>query len=55
MGVERFSKSLKEIISHLEKVKETVDPAAVERVAFEIAERKRVFVYGAGRSGLVAK
>lgn len=55
MSVERFSKSLEEIISHLEKVKETVDPAAVERVVSEIAERKRVFVYGAGRSGLVAK
>jgi len=55
MDVGRFHKSLKEILMHLNKVYETVDSNVINEAVDKIVKRKRVFVYGAGRSGLVAK
>jgi len=51
----RFYRSLDEIASHLRRVREAVDFRSVGRVVDEIVSRRRVFVYGAGRSGLVAR
>jgi len=51
----RFYKSLEEIIEHLKSVKENVDQKEVEKVVQFILDSKRVFTYGAGRSGFVAR
>ncbi|MCC6010733.1 MAG: hypothetical protein LM588_07105, partial [Fervidicoccaceae archaeon] len=50
-----FNLSLQEIIDNLKVNSDTVDMQVIEKIADEIIARKRVFVYGAGRSGLVAK
>lgn len=50
-----FYSSLKEIIENLEKNIDEIDRQTVDRIATEIINRKRVYVYGAGRSGLIAK
>jgi len=55
MSVEQFLKSLDEIISHLKTIRETIILNSLDKVVNEIIKRKRVFVYGAGRSGLIAK
>lgn len=53
--MDAFYKSLEEIIQNLIQNKSEVDPHVVEELANLIASKKRVFVYGAGRSGLVAR
>ena len=50
-----FILSLQEIIDNLKANLDTIDMQVIEKIANEIISRKRVFVYGAGRSGLVAK
>jgi 6-phospho-3-hexuloisomerase len=50
-----FILSIQEIIDNLKVNSDTVDMQVIEKIADEIIARKRVFVYGAGRSGLVAK
>jgi len=51
----RFHKSLDEIIFNLQRVKNEINVESIIRAVNEIISRKRVFVYGAGRSGLIAK
>ncbi len=43
------------IAKHVERVAESLDEEQVERFVDEILKAKKVFVYGAGRSGLVGK
>jgi 6-phospho 3-hexuloisomerase len=50
-----FILSIQEIIDNLKVNSDTVDMQVIEKIADETIARKRVFVYGAGRSGLVAK
>ncbi len=52
---EMFMNSLREIAGHLDKVAEEVDLDTVDKVVEEILRARRVFSYGAGRSGLVAR
>lgn len=47
--------SLQEIIDNLKLNMEEIDLRIINKIADEIVKRKRVFVYGAGRSGLVAR
>lgn len=51
----RFVKSLDEIVSHLSSLSSKLDLNKIEEAINSILVSKRVFVYGAGRSGLVAK
>lgn len=43
------------ITRHVEKVAKELDSAQVDRLAASIIGAKKIFVYGAGRSGLVAR
>ncbi|MDQ1253831.1 MAG: 6-phospho-3-hexuloisomerase [Euryarchaeota archaeon] len=47
--------SMKQIIDHLDEVTEKLDTEAVKNMLQKIINGKRIFVMGAGRSGLVAK
>jgi 6-phospho-3-hexuloisomerase len=47
--------SMKQIIDHLDEVTEKLDTEAVKNMLQKIIDGKRIFVMGAGRSGLVAK
>ncbi len=51
----RFYKSLEEIVEHLKNVMETIDKNEIEKVVDLILSSNRVFTYGAGRSGFVAR
>ena len=53
--MDRFYRSLEEIAAHLERLLKEVNGEAVNRLVEEIIKRRRVFTYGAGRSGLVAR
>lgn len=53
--VERYLKSMEEIIGHLHRVREEVSLAKVDELARKIMGHPRVFCYGAGRSGFVAR
>ena len=53
--MERFYRSLDEIIAHLRKVRSEIDEKSVSRLVNMISGRRRVFVYGAGRSGFVGR
>ena len=55
MTLNRFYKSLEEIINHLKKVYSEVSEEAISELVRLISEHKRVFVYGAGRSGFVGR
>lgn len=47
--------SMKQIIDHLDEVTEKLDTEAAKNMLQKIIDGKRIFVMGAGRSGLVAK
>lgn len=51
----RLHKSLDEISEHLHTLREKVDESIVEEFIGELLSRKRIFIYGAGRSGLIGK
>lgn len=53
--MERFKRAAKEIIEHVKIVMESIKKEEVEKFIEEIIKAKRIFLYGAGRSGLVAK
>ncbi len=55
MVLNRFYKSLEEIINHLKRVYSEVDGEAISELVKLISKHKRVFVYGAGRSGFVGR
>jgi len=50
-----FGKAFSEILSHLEKFHDSLDLKIVDKIASMISSSERVFSYGAGRSGLVAR
>jgi len=50
-----FQSAMLTIAEHIKKVAESLDPAQVERFVEEILKANKVFVYGAGRSGLAGK
>ena len=47
--------SMRQIIDHLDEVTDKLDTEATKAMLQKIMEGKRIFVMGAGRSGLVAK
>ncbi|MFH1127699.1 MAG: 6-phospho-3-hexuloisomerase [archaeon] len=52
----KYAKStVNEIIEHIKKVTEEVDVDKVRAIMNELLSAKRVFVYGMGRSGLIAQ
>jgi 6-phospho 3-hexuloisomerase len=53
--MEEISKAMAEIIVHLQKTQEELNRDQVEAFVQSLMNAKRVFVLGAGRSGLVAR
>jgi 6-phospho 3-hexuloisomerase len=53
--MEEISKAMTEIIVHLQKTQEELNRDQVEAFVQSLMNAKRVFVLGAGRSGLVAR
>jgi 3-hexulose-6-phosphate synthase/6-phospho-3-hexuloisomerase len=51
----RFGKSLGEIISHLDNVKKDFEDEKTDAFLKSLLSSRRIFVYGAGRSGLVGR
>lgn len=55
MSLERFYKSLGEIVDHLSKLGKSMDSRMISELINRVIGSKRIFVYGAGRSGFVGK
>ena len=53
--LKKYGLALSEISNHVESLAKTVNPAEVEALITAVLSAKRVFVYGAGRSGYVAR
>jgi 6-phospho 3-hexuloisomerase len=53
--MEEISKAMGEILAHLQKTQEELNRDQVEAFVQSLMNAKRVFVLGAGRSGLVAR
>jgi len=51
----RFYGSLDEIVEHLQKVRQAISGEAIKKLVSMIVEHPRVFCYGAGRSGFIAR
>lgn len=51
----RFHKSLNEIVAQLSNMKRDFDDAKMNLLVETIVSARRVFIYGAGRSGLVGR
>ena len=51
----RFRRSLDEIIGHLDKVKKDFEGEKLDALVKALLSSRRIFVYGAGRSGLVGR
>jgi len=51
----RFRKSLDEITVHLDKAKEDFEGEKMDALVKVLLSSRRIFVYGAGRSGLVGR
>nr|MDO8134170.1 6-phospho-3-hexuloisomerase [Candidatus Njordarchaeum guaymaensis] len=50
-----FERAFSEILTHLEKFHDAFNPDIVDKIASMMSSSERVFSYGAGRSGLVAR
>jgi 6-phospho 3-hexuloisomerase len=50
-----FGRSLDEIIGHLDNVKKDFDDEKMDALVKSLLSSRRIFVYGAGRSGLVGR
>lgn len=55
ISLSRFEKSLDEIVAHLSDAKRDFDHAKMDLLVKTLLSARRVFVYGAGRSGLVGR
>jgi len=53
--MERFYAAFNEIIEHLQKAKDNVNKEEVEKLIDAILTSKKIFCYGAGRSGFMAR
>jgi 6-phospho 3-hexuloisomerase len=51
----RFGRSLDEIVGHLESVKKDFEEEKMDALVKVLLSSRRIFVYGAGRSGLVGR
>jgi 6-phospho 3-hexuloisomerase len=51
----RLNLTIDEVVSHLQKVEHDVKRSEVDALINEIESAKKIFVYGAGRSGYVAR
>jgi len=51
----RFKESVKYICDNLSKILATIDEETIDRIIDLFFKSRNIFVYGAGRSGLVAK
>jgi len=51
----RFRKSFNEITGHLDKVKNDFEDEKLDTLVKALLSSRRIFVYGAGRSGLVGR
>lgn len=50
-----FHRSQEFILNQVSRILADVDPRDIQRIISEFFDAKRIFVYGAGRSGLVAR
>ncbi|MEM2935596.1 MAG: 6-phospho-3-hexuloisomerase [Candidatus Bathyarchaeia archaeon] len=51
----RFSRSFNEITVHLDKVKKDFEDEKMDALVKALLSSRRIFIYGAGRSGLVGR
>jgi len=54
-GTDTFKKSTKYIVDNVEKLLSSLDEEWIEKICENFLRADRIFLYGAGRSGLVAK
>lgn len=50
-----FDEALNEIINHISQLKNKVNKLKVEEIVKTILEANKIFCYGAGRSGFIAR